>query len=211
MKSLAWHMQSIHLNMALLWLGFPGGSDVKASACNAGDPGSIPRSERSPGEGNGNPLQYSCLKNSMDRGAWEATYSPPGRRESDKTEQLHFHLLYYGWFPMWKQTFLIFSHNFKRSICKYYQENKLHLPFRYFLFKFKLYEQGRCQVTKGWVSGKGRRKIEKNGSQIVFEGTSYNLQHSCNSFNCLTWARTEMEASRAKIQYAWDDTVRGCG
>ena len=46
--------------------GFPGGSDDKASACNAGDPGSIPGSGRSPGEGNGNPLQYSCLENSMD-------------------------------------------------------------------------------------------------------------------------------------------------
>ena len=44
----------------------------KESACNAGDPGSIPRSGRSPGEGNGNPLQDSCLENSMDRGAWRA-------------------------------------------------------------------------------------------------------------------------------------------
>ena len=51
-------------------LGFPGGSEVKASACNAGDLGSIPGSGRSPGEGNGNPLQYSCLENPMDRGAW---------------------------------------------------------------------------------------------------------------------------------------------
>ena len=49
-------------------LGFPGGSDGKESACNAGDPCSIPVSGRSPGEGNGNPLQYSCLGNSMDRG-----------------------------------------------------------------------------------------------------------------------------------------------
>ena len=51
-------------------LGFSGGSDGKESACNAGDLGSIPGSGRSPGEGNGNPLQYSCLKNPMDRGAW---------------------------------------------------------------------------------------------------------------------------------------------
>ena len=49
---------------------FPGGSDSKASAYNAGDPGSIPGLGRSPGEGNGNPLQYSCLENPMDRGAW---------------------------------------------------------------------------------------------------------------------------------------------
>ena len=48
----------------------PGGTDGKASAYNAGNPGSIPGSGRSPGEGNGNPLQYSCLENSMDGGAW---------------------------------------------------------------------------------------------------------------------------------------------
>ena len=51
-------------------LGFPGGSDGKVSDYNAGDPGSIPGSERSPGEGNGTPLQYSCLENPMDGGAW---------------------------------------------------------------------------------------------------------------------------------------------
>ena len=50
-------------------MGFPGGSDGKESACNARDQGSIPGSGRSPGEGNGNPLYYSCLENSVDRGA----------------------------------------------------------------------------------------------------------------------------------------------
>ena len=53
-------------NISYLW----GGSEVKASASNVGNPGSIPGSGRSPGEGNGNPLQYSCLENPMDRGAW---------------------------------------------------------------------------------------------------------------------------------------------
>ena len=53
--------------------GFPSGSDSKESACNEGDLGSIHGWGRSPGEGHGNPLQYSCLKNSMDRGAWWAT------------------------------------------------------------------------------------------------------------------------------------------
>ena len=52
---------------------FRGGSDSKESACSAGDLGSIPGLGRSPAEGNGNPLQYSCLENSMDRGAWWAT------------------------------------------------------------------------------------------------------------------------------------------
>ena len=53
-------------------LGFPGGSDGKESACNVGDLGSVPGSGRSPGGGNGNPLQYSCLENPMDRGGRQA-------------------------------------------------------------------------------------------------------------------------------------------
>jgi len=53
-------------------MGFPGGSDGKEAACNAGDLGLIPGSGKSPREGNGNPLQYSCLGNPMDRGAWWA-------------------------------------------------------------------------------------------------------------------------------------------
>ena len=52
-------------------VGFPGGSERKGSACKAGDLALIPGLGRSPGEGNGNPLQYSCLENSMDRGAWQ--------------------------------------------------------------------------------------------------------------------------------------------
>ena len=54
-------------------MGFPGGSDSKESACSAGDLGLIPGLGRSPGEGNGNPLQYCCLGNPMDKGAWWAT------------------------------------------------------------------------------------------------------------------------------------------
>ena len=61
------------LNIFMTNLDFPGGSDGKESACSAGDLGLIPGSGRSPGEGNGNPLQYSCLENSMDGGAWWAT------------------------------------------------------------------------------------------------------------------------------------------
>ena len=56
---------------------------MQESACDAGNPGSIPESGRSPGEGNGNPLLYSCLENSMDRGAWQATSM--GLQESDIT------------------------------------------------------------------------------------------------------------------------------
>ena len=58
--------------IAIIYLGIPGGSDDKKSACKAGDTGSIPGFGRSPVEGNGNPLQYSCLENPMDRGAWKA-------------------------------------------------------------------------------------------------------------------------------------------
>ena len=54
-------------------MGFPGGADCKESACNVGDSGLIPGLGRPPGERNGNPLQYSCLENSLDRGAWGAT------------------------------------------------------------------------------------------------------------------------------------------
>ena len=66
-------------------LGFPSGSVGKKSACNAGDLGLIPGFGRCPGEGNGNPLQYSGLENSLDTGAWCATVHG-GHRESDTTE-----------------------------------------------------------------------------------------------------------------------------
>ena len=71
-------------------MDFPGGSDGKASAYNVGDPGLIPRSRRSPEEGNGNPFQYSCLENPMDGGPWWAT-AHGGRKELDMTERLHFY------------------------------------------------------------------------------------------------------------------------
>ena len=61
------------INLIYFYRGFPGSSDGKESACHAGNPGLIPRLGRSPKEGNGSPPQYSCLKNSMDRGAWGAT------------------------------------------------------------------------------------------------------------------------------------------
>ena len=66
-------VQTVVLLSAFYLVGFPGGSEVKVSACNVGDLGLILGSGRSPGEGNGNPLQYSCLENPMDRGAWWAT------------------------------------------------------------------------------------------------------------------------------------------
>ena len=74
--------------MRLTWVELPGGSVVKNLPGNAGDSGSIPGSGRSPGEGNGNPLQYSCLENPMDRGAWRAM-AHGVTKESDTAEHKH--------------------------------------------------------------------------------------------------------------------------
>ena len=75
-------------------MSFPGDANGKEYACNAGDPGSIPRSGRSPGEGNGNPFQYSCLDNSMDRGAWQAIVQGSQRVGHEwATNTFNFHFL----------------------------------------------------------------------------------------------------------------------
>ena len=66
--------------------GFPGGSDVKESACSAGDPGLIPGLGTSPGEENGYPLQYSCLECPMDRGAWRATVRGVAKSETQLSD-----------------------------------------------------------------------------------------------------------------------------
>ena len=78
-------------------MGFPYSSVGKESACNAGDPGSVPGSGRSPGEGNGNSLQYSCLENPMDRGAWQAAVHGVARLRHDLTSKpplLTFHFVH---------------------------------------------------------------------------------------------------------------------
>ena len=88
------HLSFLNYSFIQLYAqGFPGGSEGKASACNAGDPGSIPGLGRSLGERNGNPLQYSCLENPIYRGACWATVH--GVAESDTTERRHFHFHVY--------------------------------------------------------------------------------------------------------------------
>ena len=87
------HILAVQWEQFLGWpVDFPGGSDGKESACQAGDPGLIPGLRGSPGGGNGNSLQYACLKNSMDRGAcaWlqPMGYSPWTHKESDTIEQV---------------------------------------------------------------------------------------------------------------------------
>ena len=77
---------SLQISLPVKLMVFPSGSEAKESTCNARDPDSIPESGRSSGEGTGNPLQYSCLENPMDRGAWRAAVHVFA--ELDKTEQL---------------------------------------------------------------------------------------------------------------------------
>ena len=72
-------------------MGFPDGSVGKESACNAGATGSIPRWGRSPGGGHGNPPQYSCLKNPMDRGAWRATVQRVAKSRTRLSDEAHNH------------------------------------------------------------------------------------------------------------------------
>ena len=80
-------MYAISILDTVLSRGFPGGSDGKESACNAGDPGFIPGLRRSPGEGHGNPLQYSSLEKPMDRGAWQATVHRAHRIQDSTRKQ----------------------------------------------------------------------------------------------------------------------------
>ena len=80
-------LEECHLCWIRVSLGFPGGSEGKVSACSAGDLGLIPGSGRSPGEGNGNPLQYSCLENPMDGGTQYGIGH--GVAESGMTERVH--------------------------------------------------------------------------------------------------------------------------
>ena len=82
----------------LFYQRLPGSLDGKASAYNAGELGSIPGSGRSPGEGNGNPLQYSCLENPMDRGVWWATVHAVAKSQAQLSDfsSLHFTSLHGG-------------------------------------------------------------------------------------------------------------------
>ena len=113
-KSLLWDFKIVRQ-----WIpkDFPGGSDGKESACNARDPSSIPELGRSPGGGQGNPLQYSCLENSHGQRN-PVGYSPWGRRESDMTERLSTAHIQEGssilacsakeklcWYPIWQEKY----------------------------------------------------------------------------------------------------------
>ena len=89
-KSFLCEIKSDNLQENILQLITQNSNSHKESACDAGDPGSIPGSRRSSGEGNGNPLQYSCLENSMDRGAWWATFHGIARVKHDLVTNYHY-------------------------------------------------------------------------------------------------------------------------
>ena len=127
-------LSDFHFHFHSLLQGFPGGSVVKNLPASAGDArnvGSIPRLKRSPGRGHGNPLQYCCLENLMDRGAWQ-TRVHGGHKKSDMTEVIehaHVHsllqdnsLLLWGWF-LWQRIntlyCLLFSHSLRVSFLPF--------------------------------------------------------------------------------------------
>ena len=113
-------------------LGFPGGSDGKESSCNPGNLGSIPRSGRSPGEEYANPLQYSCLENPKDKGAWRATVH--GVKESQtRLSYHHFHTLCY----MHKSDKLLLSYTI-RLYLQYLHVYRCHPHNVYWLFVINL-------------------------------------------------------------------------
>ena len=115
-------------------MDFPYGSDSKESACNVGYPGSIPGLGRSPGKGNGNPLQYSCLENPMDRGAWQATVHGVAKSQTWLSDL----------------TFLFFHQKYKRLVMIILHE-KLFFWKKYFLKKY--------HMMKNEIFSKIRKKI----------------------------------------------------
>ena len=133
----------LHIRLPNYWsfsFSFPGGSEVKASACNVGDPGSIPGSGRSPGEGNSNPLQYSCLENPMDGGGWWATVHGVAKsrtRLSDFTFTFSFSIIpsneYSGLISLWMDWFDILTvQETLKSLLQHYSSiasNLLHSAF----------------------------------------------------------------------------------
>ena len=100
-KLMIWALGKMHLMDSVFW-GFPGGSDSKESAYYVGDPDSIPGLGRSPGEGNGNPFQYSCLEISRERGAWWAIVHGVAKSQTRLSDQ-HFHFLF-TWLQLERKT-----------------------------------------------------------------------------------------------------------
>ena len=127
-------------------MDFPGGSDGKVSVYNEVDLGSIPGSGRIPGEGNGNPLQYSCLENPLDGGDW----CPWVHKESDTTEQLHFHFQW-SWSP---SAFACLENSVSPSLLKdnFARYSFFPLTFAPFLYLLSFSLMERAHVIGPWIS-----------------------------------------------------------
>ena len=106
--------------------GFPDGSSGKELTCNVGAVGSIPRSGRSTGRGNGNPFQYSCPENPMDRGIWRVCYSPCITESQTWLNWLSMHACgqaqKYTWMKAPKQNYLCFRNNAFLALCRLLEE-----------------------------------------------------------------------------------------
>ena len=127
------YVWDIYPTLYQVW-SFPGGSDGKASACNSGDPGSIPELGRSPGEENGNPLQYSCLENLMDRGAWQATVFLPGKSHGRRRSLVGYNRVRQNWMISHSLPLSFTLKNAsQRVLIIYYSFNSLHF---FSIFKF---------------------------------------------------------------------------
>ena len=124
--------------MSLWFAVFPGSSDGKVSACNVGDLDSIPGLERSPGEGNGNPLQYPCLENSMDGGEWLG-HSPWGHRV-DTTEHLRWSTAVFfntrDVSSTWNRDFASFDQDMEQDLNKI-EFNCCHLKAKSVRYRFR--------------------------------------------------------------------------
>ena len=108
-------------------IGFPGGSDGKVSACNVGDQGSIPESRRSPEEGTGNPLEYSCLENPTDRGAWQATVHGLAKSQTQLNNwHFHFHIFHH----LWSTNYFLNSATFRdfSGTASYHEPTNFYFP-----------------------------------------------------------------------------------
>ena len=99
-------VRTIQFRCSYYSMCFPSGSDIKEYTCNAGDPGLIPGLGRSPGVGNGNPLQYSCLENSMNRGAWGAPVHGIPKKSNMTDRVTHAYILFCRFFSLKKTYWL---------------------------------------------------------------------------------------------------------